>query len=91
MLISCTYCLDWTGLAAIERLRLQDPGKVERCSAAAGLSLGEYTALVFAGAMSFEDGLKVCIFGFCIVHLNERYADVLLQCAFEPRGRQCQS
>ena len=26
---------------------------------AAGLSLGEYTALVFAGAMSFEEGLRV--------------------------------
>lgn len=25
----------------------------------AGLSLGEYTALVFAGALSFEDGLKI--------------------------------
>src|SRR5262249_34912227 len=25
----------------------------------AGLSLGEYTALVFAGALSFEDGLQV--------------------------------
>ncbi|HEV2948989.1 MAG TPA: acyltransferase domain-containing protein, partial [Gemmataceae bacterium] len=29
------------------------------CVAAAGLSLGEYTALVFAGAMTFEDGLRV--------------------------------
>ena len=26
---------------------------------AAGLSLGEYCALAFAGALSFEDGLKV--------------------------------
>ena len=25
----------------------------------AGLSLGEYTALVFAGVLSFEDGIKV--------------------------------
>jgi [acyl-carrier-protein] S-malonyltransferase len=47
------------GLAAVERLRAQDPAAVARCSAAAGLSLGEYTALVFAGAISFEDGLKV--------------------------------
>lgn len=28
-------------------------------SAAAGLSLGEYCALVFAGVLSFEDGLRV--------------------------------
>lgn len=48
------------GLAAVERLRSIDPKVVDGCSAAAGLSLGEYCALVFAGAMSFEDGLKVC-------------------------------
>jgi hypothetical protein len=30
-----------------------------RVSCTAGLSLGEYTALVFAGVLSFEDGLKV--------------------------------
>ena len=38
---------------------MQDAGTVDGCSMAAGLSLGEYCALVFAGAMSFEDGLQV--------------------------------
>jgi len=38
---------------------LQDPLAFASCGAAAGLSLGEYSALVFAGAMSFEDGFKV--------------------------------
>ena len=47
------------GLAAVEKLRTQDASAVEGCSVTAGLSLGEYCALVFAGAMSFEDGLKV--------------------------------
>ncbi|PNH05234.1 Malonyl-CoA-acyl carrier protein transacylase, mitochondrial [Tetrabaena socialis] len=46
------------GLAAVEVLRQREPGLVDACSAAAGLSLGEYTALVFAGAMSFEEGLR---------------------------------
>jgi [acyl-carrier-protein] S-malonyltransferase len=46
-------------LAALEQLRASEPAAVEGCSAAAGLSLGEYTALVFAGAMSFDDGLRV--------------------------------
>ena len=32
---------------------------VQNASAVAGLSLGEYTALVFAGALSFEEGLRV--------------------------------
>ncbi len=48
-----------TSLAALESLKMSAPEAVEACSAAAGLSLGEYTALVFAGVMSFEDGLRV--------------------------------
>ena len=47
------------GLAAVEKLRVEDAAAVEQCSAVAGLSLGEYCALVFAGALTFEDGLKV--------------------------------
>ncbi|TWT42515.1 ACP S-malonyltransferase [Botrimarina hoheduenensis] len=45
--------------AALERLKQQDSALVESCQVAAGLSLGEYTALAFAGVMSFEDGLRV--------------------------------
>jgi [acyl-carrier-protein] S-malonyltransferase len=48
-----------TSLAALESLRATDPDSINECKATAGLSLGEYTALVFAGAMSFEDGLRV--------------------------------
>lgn len=48
-----------TSLAALEALRPSEPEIVAGCAAAAGLSLGEYTALVFAGAMSFRDGLRV--------------------------------
>lgn len=46
-------------LAALEMLKAQRPEAVKACTLTAGLSLGEYTALVFAGVMSFEDGLKV--------------------------------
>jgi [acyl-carrier-protein] S-malonyltransferase len=46
-------------LAALESLRQNDAEAVYGCGAAAGLSLGEYTALVFAGAMSFSDGLRL--------------------------------
>lgn len=48
-----------TSLAALESLRAQSPEVVLSCEATAGLSLGEYTAMVFAGVMSFEDGLMV--------------------------------
>ncbi len=48
-----------TSLAVLESLRAEQPEVVESCAGAAGLSLGEYTALVFAGVLSFEDGLRV--------------------------------
>lgn len=48
-----------TSLAALESLKQSDPELVAGCGATAGLSLGEYTSLVFAGVMNFADGLKV--------------------------------
>ena len=47
------------GLAAVEQLKQDAPELVSTCTAAAGLSLGEYTALVFAGVMDFEACLRV--------------------------------
>ena len=48
-----------TSLAALESLRAESPDVVLSCEAAAGLSLGEYTAMVFASVMGFEDGLTL--------------------------------
>ena len=48
-----------TSLACLEVLKAEQPDVVAGCRMTAGLSLGEYTALVFAGAMSFADGLRV--------------------------------
>jgi len=48
-----------TSLAALETLREESPDVVLSCEATAGLSLGEYTAVVFAGVMDFEDGLTL--------------------------------
>jgi [acyl-carrier-protein] S-malonyltransferase len=45
--------------AALEQLRQEKGELVSGCQAAAGLSLGEYTALAFAGVLSFEDTLRV--------------------------------
>lgn len=46
-------------LAAIERLKDDTPSAVENCIAAAGFSVGEISALTFAGVMSFERGIHV--------------------------------
>jgi [acyl-carrier-protein] S-malonyltransferase len=48
-----------TSLAAVEWLKANRPDVVAGCTAAAVLSLGEYSALVFADVMTFEDGLAV--------------------------------
>ena len=46
-------------LAALEGLKVTSPDVVSACEGAAGLSLGEYTALAFAGSFDFEAGLKI--------------------------------
>lgn len=46
-------------LAALESLRSNEPQVEADVIAAAGLSLGEYTALVYAEAMSFAEGLRL--------------------------------
>ncbi|MCL2349495.1 MAG: ACP S-malonyltransferase [Planctomycetaceae bacterium] len=48
-----------TSIAALEVLRVESPEIVLAAEATAGLSLGEYTALVFSGVMRFEDGLQL--------------------------------
>jgi len=48
-----------SSLAALEGLKARSPEVVASCSAVAGLSLGEYTALVFAGVMDFDAGLRL--------------------------------
>ncbi|EDW33091.1 GL16194 [Drosophila persimilis] len=48
-----------SSLAALEQLREERPHAIENCVAAAGFSLGEITALVYAGAMPFDKAVKL--------------------------------
>ncbi|CAH1270274.1 MCAT [Branchiostoma lanceolatum] len=57
--VHCQPAVFLTSLAAVERLREDNPMAVETCVAAAGFSVGEYAALVFSGALSFEEALYV--------------------------------
>lgn len=46
-------------MAAVESLKESEPDVVDAVQYAAGLSLGEYSAIAFAGGISFEDGLQL--------------------------------
>ena len=48
-----------TSMVALERMKAEQPDLPGQCEVAAGLSLGEYSALTFAGAMEFADALRV--------------------------------
>uniref|UniRef100_A0A8C9G8R9 Malonyl-CoA-acyl carrier protein transacylase, mitochondrial n=1 Tax=Pavo cristatus TaxID=9049 RepID=A0A8C9G8R9_PAVCR len=53
----CQPAVFVASLAAVEKLNHLQPKVVESCVAAAGYSVGEFAALVFAGAMDFADAL----------------------------------
>jgi [acyl-carrier-protein] S-malonyltransferase len=48
-----------TSLAALEVLRGREGHPLDAARITAGLSLGEYTALVFAGALGFDDAVRL--------------------------------
>jgi [acyl-carrier-protein] S-malonyltransferase len=48
-----------TSLAALAVQRVQDATPLDTATLTAGLSLGEYTALVFSGALAFDDAVRI--------------------------------
>ena len=56
--INCQAAIYLTSLAAVESLKLENPTALENCRETAGFSVGEYAALVFSGAITFEDGMN---------------------------------
>jgi len=83
MLNQTKYCqpaIVVSSLAAVEWLKEERPSAIEGCVATAGFSIGELTALVFAGSLTFESGqlhyilnpnsqLKIKIKNYCILWL----------------------
>ncbi|KAM5289164.1 malonyl-CoA-acyl carrier protein transacylase, mitochondrial [Ctenodactylus gundi] len=55
--VHCQPAVFVASLAAVEKLHHLQPEVIENCVAAAGFSVGEFAALVFAGAMEFSEGL----------------------------------
>ncbi|XP_038070349.1 malonyl-CoA-acyl carrier protein transacylase, mitochondrial-like isoform X2 [Patiria miniata] len=46
-------------LAAVEKLKEEQPKAVANCVAASGFSVGEFSALVFSGALAFKDAIHL--------------------------------
>lgn len=59
--INCQAAVYLTSLAAVEQLKIDNPDAVKNCTSTAGFSVGEYAALVFSGAITFEDGKIITI------------------------------
>ncbi|XP_010369401.1 malonyl-CoA-acyl carrier protein transacylase, mitochondrial isoform X1 [Rhinopithecus roxellana] len=55
--VHCQPAIFVASLAAVEKLHHLQPSVIENCVAAAGFSVGEFAALVFAGAMEFAEAL----------------------------------
>ena len=67
-----------SSIAALEKLKIDEPSAIESCTVAMGLSLGEYTALCFAGALSFEDGVSYYPWPLSFIYCNSHIIYLLL-------------
>lgn len=57
--IYCQPAVMVSSLAALEQLKEERPSAIDNCVATAGFSLGEITALVFAGAIPFDKAVRL--------------------------------
>ncbi|CAD5211983.1 unnamed protein product [Bursaphelenchus okinawaensis] len=57
--IYCQPAIFVSSMAALQKLNLDAPELSERFTECAGFSVGEFTALVLAGVLKFEDAMKI--------------------------------
>eukprot|EP00933_Yihiella_yeosuensis_P021082 TRINITY_DN1677_c4_g1_i1.p1 TRINITY_DN1677_c4_g1~~TRINITY_DN1677_c4_g1_i1.p1 ORF type:complete len:554 (-),score=117.50 TRINITY_DN1677_c4_g1_i1:140-1801(-) len=79
----CQPIMFLAGLVAVEVLREQKPEVVDRPFGVAGLSLGEYTAIVAAGVLNFEDGLRLVMLR---AEAMQKAAEMVPQCMCSVAG-----
>lgn len=83
--VHCQPAVMVTSLAALEKLKEERPRAIETCIATAGFSLGEITALVFAGALPFDKALKlVQIRAEAMQHASEMFAGGMATVLYGP-------
>lgn len=76
-----------SSLAALEQLREERPRVFKTCKAAAGYSVGELTALIFSGALSFEDGIRlVSVRGAAMQYASDKFPQGMLSVHCTPQA-----
>lgn len=77
-----------SSLAALEQLREERPRVFETCKATAGYSVGELTALIFSGALTFEDGIRlVSVRGAAMQYASDKFPQGMLSVHCTPQAR----
>lgn len=77
-----------SSLAALEQLREDRPKVFETCIGTAGYSVGELSALIFSGAISFEDGIRlVAVRGNMMQMASDKIAQGMLSVYCTPQAK----
>lgn len=81
-----------SSLAALEQLREERPRVFETCKAAVGYSVGELTALIFSGALSFENGIRlVSVRGAAMQYASNKCPQGMLSVQCSPQASVSQA
>ncbi|KYN15473.1 PREDICTED: probable malonyl-CoA-acyl carrier protein transacylase, mitochondrial [Trachymyrmex cornetzi] len=81
-----------SSLAALEQLREERPRVFETCKAAVGYSVGELTALIFSGALSFENGIRlVSVRGAAMQYASNKCPQGMLSVQCSPQASLSQA
>lgn len=84
----CQLAVLVTSLAAVEKLKEENPEAIEKCVATAGFSVGEYAALTFSGAISFEDVIRlVKIRGEAMQRVSEQISSGMMTIFYRPDAK----
>lgn len=77
-----------SSLAALEKVREEKPKVFDNCVAAAGYSIGEITALILSGAITFEDGVRLaCIRGTAMQFASDKTPQGMLSVTCMPQAK----
>lgn len=76
-----------SSLVALEKLREEKPVVFDDCIAAAGYSVGEISALIVSGVLTFEDGIRlVCIRGKAMQFAADKVPQGMLSVRCTPQA-----